>query len=222
MDLDVADRLSRSRLAAGRPSRMPPPSSPSSVGEGVLDGVLQQLGQDDGQRGGHVGRDLAQPPDRPRRSAAGTAPPSPRPSGSARSRSRRRAPGRPGSRDRISCTMAIDRTRRSASNRATLPAAGRQPPGLEPQQGRDGLEVVLDPVVHLADGRVLGQEQAVEAADVGHVAHQDQAPGHRRRRPAAGCSAAARSRRAAAPPPRPPAGPRPAPTRWPTPRCPGR
>ena len=58
------------------------------------------------------------------------------------------------------------------------PAARRQPAGLEPQQGRDGLEVVLDPVVHLPDGRVLGQQQPVEPADVGHVAQQHQAPGH--------------------------------------------
>ena len=84
----------------------------------------------------------------------------------------------PGSRERISWTMAMERTRRSASKRATRPSPGGQPAGLEPQQGRDGLQVVLDPVVHLADGGVLGQQQPVEPADVGDVAQEHQAPGH--------------------------------------------
>ena len=53
----------------------------------------------------------------------------------------------------------------------------RQPAGLEPQQGRDGLQVVLHPMVHLANGRVLGEQEAVEPAHVGHVAEQHEASG---------------------------------------------
>ena len=51
------------------------------------------------------------------------------------------------------------------------------PAGLEAEQRRDRLQVVLDPVVHLADGGVLGQEQPVEPAHVGDVAQQDHRPG---------------------------------------------
>ena len=57
-------------------------------------------------------------------------------------------------------------------------ATGRKPARLQPQEGRDGLQVVLDPVVHLPDGRVLGQQEPVEPADVGHVAQKDQTAGH--------------------------------------------
>ena len=57
------------------------------------------------------------------------------------------------------------------------PLARRQPAGLQAQQRRDGLQVVLDPVVDLADGGVLRQQQPVPAAQVGDVAHQHQRPG---------------------------------------------
>ena len=50
-----------------------------------------------------------------------------------------------------------------------------QPAGLQPQQRRDRLEVVLHPVVDLADRRVLGHQHAVALADVGDVAHQQHA-----------------------------------------------
>ena len=56
-----------------------------------------------------------------------------------------------------------------------LPAPlGLHPPGLEPQQGRHRLEVVLHPVVDLPDGRVLGDQLALAATQFGHVAQQDQ------------------------------------------------
>ena len=45
--------------------------------------------------------------------------------------------------------------------------------GLEAQQRRDRLEVVLHPVVHLADGRLLVEDESVELAQVRDVAQQD-------------------------------------------------
>ncbi len=43
---------------------------------------------------------------------------------------------------------------------------------LQPQEGGNRLEVVLDPVVDLGDRRVLRNQQAVAAAQLGDVAHQ--------------------------------------------------
>ena len=83
------------------------------------------------------------------------------------------------SRDRISCTRAMERTRRSDSSRAWRASPKGQPAGLEAQQGRDGLQVVLHPVVDLADGGVLGQQQPVPAAQVGDVAQQHHRAGER-------------------------------------------
>ena len=54
-----------------------------------------------------------------------------------------------------------------------------QPPGLEAQQRRDGLQVVLHPVVDLADGGVLGHQLAVATSQLSHVTHQDNGPGRR-------------------------------------------
>ena len=83
------------------------------------------------------------------------------------------------SRDRISWTTAMVRTRRSASSRAWRAWPGGMPAGLQAQQRRDGLQVVLDPVVDLADGGILGQQEAVPPAQVADVAHEDQRAGHR-------------------------------------------
>ena len=70
------------------------------------------------------------------------------------------------------------------------PALGyADPAGLQPQQRRHRLQVVLHPVVDLADGRVLGDQLAVAAAQVGDVAQQDQPAGVLARRAAAGSSA---------------------------------
>ncbi len=52
-----------------------------------------------------------------------------------------------------------------------------QPPGLQPQQRGDGLQVVLHPVVDLPDRRVLGHQLALAVAHLGHVPDQDQGPG---------------------------------------------
>ena len=45
-----------------------------------------------------------------------------------------------------------------------LAPAGLEPAALEPQQRRDGLQVVLHPVVDLTDGGVLRQQQPVQPA----------------------------------------------------------
>ena len=54
-----------------------------------------------------------------------------------------------------------------------------QPPRLQPQQRRDRLQVVLDPVVDLPDGGVLGEQLALPVPQLGHVPEQDQRPGPR-------------------------------------------
>ena len=69
------------------------------------------------------------------------------------------------------------------------PGVGRaDPAGLQAQQRRHRLQVVLHPVVDLADGRVLGHQLPVPAADLGDVADQHQradrhAGRHQRQRP---------------------------------------
>jgi len=55
----------------------------------------------------------------------------------------------------------------------------RHPPGLQAQERGDRLEVVLHPVVDLADGGVLGQQKPVQASHVGDVAEQDHGAGDR-------------------------------------------
>ena len=52
-----------------------------------------------------------------------------------------------------------------------------QPAGLQAQQRRDRLQVVLHPVVDLADRGVLADQQAVALAQVGDVAHEQHAAG---------------------------------------------
>ena len=81
------------------------------------------------------------------------------------------------------------------------PRLGRlQPPALEPQQRRDRLQVVLHPVVDLADRRVLRQQHAVAAPEVADVAQQDErARGLSSDRPAAAPARAPRRRRARSP-----------------------
>ena len=71
-----------------------------------------------------------------------------------------------------------------------------QPPGLHPQQRRHRLQVVLDPVVDLADGRVLGQQVALAPAQLADVTQQQDARRCAVRPRSAGSPAATRSRRA--------------------------
>ena len=51
------------------------------------------------------------------------------------------------------------------------------PPRLQPQQGGDGLQVVLHPVMHLANGGVFGQQLPLTAAQLGDVPQQQHRPG---------------------------------------------
>ena len=69
--------------------------------------------------------------------------------------------------------------RRTDSSIATLASGELKPPALQPQQRRDRLQVVLHPVVDLADRRVLRQQQPVPAAQLGDVADEHDRPGHR-------------------------------------------
>ena len=105
--------------------------------------------------------------------------------------------------DSVSCTSAIDPTLRTASWSAADGLWHPHPAGLQPEQGGDGLQVVLHPVVNLPDRGVLGDQLALAVPQLGHVPEQDQRPGPQRRRRSAGSSAS---------------GPR---TRWPRPRSPG-
>ena len=82
---------------------------------------------------------------------------------------------RPASRDRVSCTRAIERMRRTDSSMARLGLGRLEAAALEPQQRRDRLQVVLHPVVDLADRGVLGEQQAVPPAQLGDVAEQHHA-----------------------------------------------
>ena len=56
------------------------------------------------------------------------------------------------------------------------------PPGLQPQQRGDRLKVVLHPVMDLADGRILREQEPVPAAEVGDVSHEHRAADDRDRR----------------------------------------
>ena len=150
--------------------------------EGVLDGVLHQFGDDHDQRGGAVGVQHTQLPH----------PVDPH-----------RGVGDVGRRDvvhdrqdpvddlvevdlfvdRHGQRIVHERDRRHPPNRfderlSTLRVAGAA--RLQAQQRGHGLQVVLDPVMDLADRRVLGQQRAVAAFDLGDVADQ-----HRRAHPRA-------------------------------------
>lgn len=73
--------------------------------------------------------------------------------------------------------LVHDRNRADASHRffeGLTAAVGLDAPGLETEQGRHRLEVVLDPVVDLPDRRVLGDQLAFAAAEFGDVTEQDQ------------------------------------------------
>ena len=144
--------------------------------EGVVDHVLQQLGEHDRQRRGHRGRAAspASPSTVKRTGRSGDS----RPSSTMRTRGRTistNGTSSPASRDRISCTRAIERMRRTDSSMAALASGDAEPPALQPQQRRDRLQVVLHPVVDLADRGVLREQQPVPAAQLGDVAQQHDA-----------------------------------------------
>ena len=60
--------------------------------------------------------------------------------------------------DSVSCTSAIEATRRTDSSSAARASGDGHPAGLQPQQRGDRLQVVLHPVVDLPDGGVLGHQ----------------------------------------------------------------
>ncbi len=81
--------------------------------------------------------------------------------------------------DRLAQRLVHDRDRADPADRLLQRQPGRlgvHPPRLQAQQRGDGLEVVLHPVVDLADRGVLGHQLPVAPAQVGDVAHQDQRP----------------------------------------------
>ena len=168
----------RRTRAAGRPAgggdddHAPRVASSSGV-VAVLDGVLEHLGEHHRQRGGRLGGQHPEAPVRRTRTRSPAALTSVtiRPSRSAISSKSTCSSTAWLS---VSCTIAIEPTRRTASSSAALASRRVDPPGLEPQQRGHGLQVVLHPVVDLADGGVLGDQLAVAAAQVGDVAHQDQ------------------------------------------------
>ena len=94
-----------------------------------------------------------------------------------RRRARRRRPRARGSRGRGRSSGCGGPTPRSPPWPRAI-----EPPPLQAQQRRDGLQVVLHPVVDLADRGVLGQQQPVPAAQLGDVAEQH----HRAGRPRPG------------------------------------
>src|SRR5207344_3567306 len=58
-------------------------------------------------------------------------------------------------------------------------ACGRlaEAPGLQPQQGGDGLQVVLDTMMDLPDRRVLRQQLTLPPAQLRHVVGEDEGAG---------------------------------------------
>ena len=74
----------------------------------------------------------------------------------------------------VSCTRAIDWTRRIDSSSAVRASGTDDPAGLQPQQRGHGLQVVLHPVVDLADGRVLAHDLPIAAPQFGDVLHEQQ------------------------------------------------
>ena len=65
--------------------------------------------------------------------------------------------------------------RRVASSSSRL-GFGGEPPGLDPQQAGDRLQVVLDPVVDLSDHRLLALQLALPVPELSDVPHQQQRP----------------------------------------------
>ena len=167
-------------LASSTRTWPPSASAVAARREGVVDRVLQQLGEHDGQRRG----------DRRRQRA-----------GVARDLEVDRAVGRdtrllhhphqrPQDLDERHVLARLARQRLvHEGDRADAPhrlldrrlgLGGLEAPALQPQQRRDRLQVVLHPVVDLADGGVLRQQQPVTTAHLGDVAQQHHRAGDAR------------------------------------------
>ena len=188
----VGDRHLEQLLVAARPARCGRRSStvPPAVGEAVLDGVLHQLGEDHRQRRGVLGPQLAE-----------AAPPvgaHPVPLARGHLDHRARAPvGDLVEVDRLVEALAQRLVHERDRRRPGAPPPQRgpalvvgHPPGLQPQQRGDRLQVVLHPVVDLADRRVLGDQLPLAPAQLGDVAQQQQRADALARRRSAGSPAA--------------------------------
>jgi hypothetical protein len=143
--------------------------------EPVLDGVEQQLVEHHRQRGGHLGR---QHPERagPAQVHLGLRGGHLDRGAAIRSTTPSNWTSSSTDIDSVSCTIAIEATRRTDSSSATRASGLVTRRAWQPQQGRDRLQVVLHPVVDLADGGVLGEQFPVPPTHLGHVAHQHQGP----------------------------------------------
>ena len=169
-DLDAA------AASSARPvdDRSPVDHAPRpGAAEPVLDRVLHQLGEDQRQRRW-----------RPRRAAGRSAPPA----GCApRSAARHLDDDASGPRrDVVEVDRLVEALRQGLVHQRDGGRPGARPPrappraavvqaaGLQPQQRGHGLQVVLHPVVDLADRRVLGHQLALAPAQLGDVAQQHQ------------------------------------------------
>ena len=76
---------------------------------------------------------------------------------------------------RVSWTMAIEPTRRTASLRASRALGESMRRACMLRRGH-GLQVVLHPVMNLPDRGVLGEQLPVAAVHLGHVPHQHDRP----------------------------------------------
>ena len=80
----------------------------------------------------------------------------------------------------MSCTVAMAAARSTASLSAAPHLVAAAAPGLHAQQRRDGLQVVLDPVVDLPDGRLLDAQLALAPPRLGEVVDEHQRAGGER------------------------------------------
>ena len=145
--------------------------------EPVLHRVLEQLGDHDGQRSGYVGRQLPGVAFGPEahRLAQGVGGvlrhADQRPDDLLEGHLLAGVAGQDLMDDGDGADLPLDVVQGGAAH------AGVEAPGPQAEQGRDRLQVVLDAVVDLPDGRVLRDQEPVPPAQVGHVTDQAQGPG---------------------------------------------
>ena len=148
-----------------------------TLGEAVIDGVLEQLGEHDRQRRRDRGRDptavtLDREHDRPVRRLQ---PFFGQPEQRADDLDERHVVARLARKRLVDERDRANPTDRLADGRDRLGV--RQAAGLQPQQRRDRLEVVLDAVVDLTDRRVLAEQQPIALAEFGDIAEQEHTTG---------------------------------------------
>ena len=157
-------------------------TSGAALWEPVIDSVLQELGEHDRQRRGDRRRDptavaLHGEPHRPvDRLQALLGEPQQRP----HDLDERHVVARLARKRFVHERDRADPSHRVADGGDRL--GMREPAGLQPQQRRDRLQVVLHPVVDLADRGVLAEQQAIALAQLADVAHQQHGTGDLARR----------------------------------------